>query len=96
MTYERFLALSTNALSSLEILREISALIPPEIKVQVISLSINQEGVEMDGLVNSPADADKIKQALQKSRYFKTVDVPSTSAYGGNKHKFKLIATVGK
>ncbi len=95
-TYERFLALSINRLSSLEILREISALIPPEIKAQVTNLSISQEGVEMDGLVDSPADADKIKQALQKSKYFKTVDVPSTSAHGGNKHKFKLVATVGK
>jgi len=95
-TYERFLALSTSALSSLEILREISALVPSEIKAQVTNLSISQDRVEMDGLVNSPADADKIKQALQKSKYFKTVDVPSTSAHGGNKHKFKLTASVGK
>jgi len=62
----------------------------------VTNLSISQDRVEMDGLVNSPADADKIKQALQKSKYFKTVDVPSTSAHGGNKHKFKLTASVGK
>lgn len=95
-SFERFSALSANAISSLEILREISALFPPEIKAQATNLSISQEAVEMDGLVDSPADADKIKQALQKSKRFKTVDVPSTSAHGGNKHKFKLTASVGK
>ena len=95
-SYERFSALSARAISSLEILREISALFPPEIKVQVTNLSISQEKVEMDGLVDSPADADKIKQSLQKSKYFKSVDVPSTSAHGGNKNKFKLTASVGK
>lgn len=94
--YERFAALSTSALSSLEILREISALVPPEIKAQVTDLSISQGAVEMEGLVNSPADADKIMQALQKSKYFKTVDFPPTSAHGGNKHKFKLTAAIGK
>lgn len=94
--YERFSTLSANAISSLEILREISALFPLDTEAQVTNLSITQEGVEMDGLVNNPADADKIKQALQKSKYFKAVDVPSTSAHGGNKHKFKLTASVGK
>jgi type IV pilus assembly protein PilM len=94
--YERFSALSTTAISALEILREISALFPQETEAQVTDLSIGQEIVEMDGLVNNPADADKIKQALQKSKYFKAVDVPSTSAHGGNKHKFKLTASVGK
>lgn len=95
-SYERFSALSAKAISSLEILREISALFPQDTKAQVTNLAISQEKVEMDGLVNSPADADKIKQALQKSRYFKAVDVPSTSAHGGNKHKFKLTAVVGR
>jgi len=94
--YERFSALSATAISSLEVLREISALVPEEIKAQVTNLSVSQDRVEMDGLVNSPADADRIKQALQKSKYFKTVDVPSTSAHGGNKHKFKLTAAIGK
>ncbi|MEJ2744775.1 MAG: type IV pilus assembly protein PilM [bacterium] len=94
--YERFSALSATEISSLEILREISALFPLDTEAQVTNLSITQEGVEMDGLVNNPADADKIKQALQKSKYFKSVDVPSTSAHGGKKHKFKLTASVGK
>lgn len=94
--YDRFSVLSAGAISSLEILREISALFPQDVKAQVTNLSIGQERAEMDGLVDNPADADKIKQSLQKSKYFKTVDVPSTSAHGGNKHKFKLTASVGR
>jgi hypothetical protein len=95
-SYESFSALSSSAVSSLDILREISTLMPRGMKVQVTSLVIGQEAVEMDGLVNTPGDADKIKLALQSSKHFAAVDVPSTSAHGGNKHKFRLVAAMKK
>jgi len=93
-SYESFSALSASAISALEVLREISALMPPDLKVQVTGLVIGQEGVEMDGRVDTPGDADRIKLALQRSSYFSSVDVPSTSAHGGGKHKFRLVATM--
>ena len=40
-------------------------------------------------------DADEIKMALKKSKYFETVEIPSTAA-SGTKQKFKLVATLKK
>lgn len=91
-TYKNFSALSSSAISSLDVLRELSALIPPDIKAQVTEFSISQGRLELDGLLNNPADADRIKKSLGESGLLRGVDVPSTSSYEGNKYKFKLMA----
>ncbi|MCX6356963.1 MAG: type IV pilus assembly protein PilM [Candidatus Aureabacteria bacterium] len=93
-SFKSFAALSGSAVSSLDILREISARMPQALKTQVTGLSISQGKVELDGLVNNPADADAIKAGMEKSRSFKSIDVPSTSAYEGGKYKFKLVAEI--
>lgn len=93
-TFESYSALSGSAVSSLEVLREVSALMPQELKTQVTGLVIGQGTMEMDGLVNSPGDADRIKLALQKSPLFRSVEVPSTSSAGSGKHRFKLVAVM--
>lgn len=90
-----FAALSSTGVSSLDVLRDISALIPMNLKVQVTDLMIGQEGVEMAGLVNNAGDADAIKSALKGSKFLDTVEIPSTSA-SGSKQKFKLVATLKK
>jgi type IV pilus assembly protein PilM len=94
-SYESFSVLSESAISSLEILREISSRIPREIKVQVTDLSIGQDEVEMEGLIDNPGDADKIKLKLAESNYFSSVDVPSTTQED-HKYKFKIAAIVKK
>ena len=94
-SYESFSVLSESAISSLEILREISSRIPREIKVQVTDLSISQDEVEMEGLIDNPGDADKIKLKLAESNYFSSVDVPSTTQED-HKYKFKIAAIVKK
>ncbi|MCX6354485.1 MAG: type IV pilus assembly protein PilM [Candidatus Aureabacteria bacterium] len=90
--YKSFSTLSSGALSSLEILREVSALIPKDLKSQITDFAIGQGKLEIEGLVSNPADADEIKKALEGSEYFRSVDVPSTSAAEGDKYKFKLLA----
>jgi len=90
--YKSFSTLSSGALSSLEVLREVSALVPEDLKSQITDFAISQGKLEIEGLVNNPADADQIKKALEGSDYFQSVDVPSTSASEGNKYKFKLLA----
>lgn len=56
--------------SALDVLREISRVIPPEIDVQVVELDINQEHVRFVGRTDSYASASKIKNAFGSSPYF--------------------------
>jgi len=56
--------------SALDVLREISRVIPPEIEVQVVELDINQEHVRFLGRTDSYASASKIKNAFTSSPYF--------------------------
>lgn len=58
------------AVSSLDILREISAVVPDNIKVQVVSLDIDENRVIFRGRTNSYRSADLIKNSLAKSDYF--------------------------
>jgi type IV pilus assembly protein PilM len=93
--HKSFFSLASTGVSSLEILREISERIPPDLKARITDLTIGQEEVEMTGLIDNAGDADKIKMALKTSPYFESVDVPSTTASGA-KQKFKLKATIRK
>ncbi len=93
--YESFSGLSEKAISSLEILRDISERMPKEIKAQVTDISISQDTVEMEGLINNPGDADKVRTRLAASTYFSKVEVPSTSQED-TKYKFKLEASIKK
>ncbi|MCX6348888.1 MAG: pilus assembly protein PilM [Candidatus Aureabacteria bacterium] len=56
--------------SALDVLREISRVIPPEIDVQVVELDINQEHVRFVGRTDSFASASKIKNAFGASPFF--------------------------
>jgi len=58
------------SVSSLDILREISALISEQIKVQVVVLDIDEKRVIFRGRTDSYRSADLIKNALAKSDYF--------------------------
>lgn len=58
------------SLSVLDILREISRIIPPEIKVQVVELDINQERIRFKGRTDSYSSVDRVKNSFQKSNYF--------------------------
>ncbi|HDL63898.1 MAG TPA: hypothetical protein ENH12_00765 [Proteobacteria bacterium] len=58
------------SVSSLDILREISAVIPEDIKVQVVVLDIDEKRVIFRGRTNKYRPADLIKNALAKSDYF--------------------------
>ena len=93
--YNSFSVLSEKSISSLEILMEISALMPKEIKSQITDLSIDQDEVELEGLINNPGDADKVILSLQKSPYFSKINVSSTS-HEGKKYKFKLVGIIKK
>jgi len=58
------------SVSSLDILREISAVIPEDIKVQVVVLDIDEKRVIFRGRTEKYRPADLIKNALAKSDYF--------------------------
>jgi type IV pilus assembly protein PilM len=58
--------------SALDVLREISRVIPPELDVQVVELDINQEHVRFLGRTDSYASASKVKNAFSASPYFQT------------------------
>ncbi|MDP8215237.1 MAG: pilus assembly protein PilM [Candidatus Euphemobacter frigidus] len=58
------------SVSALDILREISRIIPDSLKVQVVTMDINNKRVLFRGRTNSFRSVDLIKNALAKSRYF--------------------------
>lgn len=89
--YESFSLLSETSVSSLEILREVSLLMPAELKAQVTEMAVGQDRVEIEGLIDNPGDADKIKLKLSESEFFTSVDVPSTTQEE-EKYQFKLVA----
>ena len=59
-----------NSISALEILREISRIIPERIKVQVVELDINQKRVRFIGRTDSYRSAALVKNSFKKSDYF--------------------------
>jgi hypothetical protein len=56
--------------SALEILREMSRLIPAEIPIQVVELDITPDRVRLKGRTNSYGSAEAVREALSRSPYF--------------------------
>ena len=90
--YKSFKGLSEGSISSLEILREISSLIPQTLDMQVTDITIEEEAVTIKGKTTEFASVDSIENALKKSGYFESVkDFPSEKDTDGNiKFKFEL------
>ena len=89
--YQSFEALSEGSISSLEIFREISSLMPKEVDLQVTDLTIEEDDVTIKGKTTEFANVDAIKNSLQKSRYFKSVkDFPAEKGRDGY-IKFKFV-----
>lgn len=65
---EYYQALNSN--SALDILLEISRIIPERLKIQVVELDINQKRVRFIGRTDSFRSAALVKNALKKSAYF--------------------------
>ncbi len=59
-----------NSISALDILREISRIIPERLKIQVVELDINQKRVRFIGRTDSFRSAALVKNALNKSDFF--------------------------
>ena len=59
-----------SAVPTFDVLREISRIIPPDIKVQVMELNIDQERIRFRGRTDSYRSAERIKNSFQKSGYF--------------------------
>lgn len=59
------------ALSALDILREISRVLPPEIPIQVVELDIAPDRVRFQGRTDSYGSAEAVRRALAASPYFK-------------------------
>ncbi len=58
------------SVSAFDILREISRIIPEDLKVQVVTLEIDRERVRFVGRTDSFGSADKIKNSFRGSDYF--------------------------
>jgi type II secretion system protein L len=59
-----------DVVSAFDILKGISQIIPPDIKVQVVELDINQDRVRFRGRTDSYRSAERIKNSFQQSAYF--------------------------
>jgi general secretion pathway protein L len=83
-------------LSGLQILREISAQVPPSITVDVDNLTITTATTDLAGTTTSYDDVVKLKDALAASQFFPAVKITNTKADVENKVAFKLSITTAK
>jgi Tfp pilus assembly PilM family ATPase/Tfp pilus assembly protein PilN len=83
-------------LSGLQLLREISARIPPSVVVDVNTFTTTTDTTELDGTTSSYDDVVKLKEALEASPFFPTVKITNTKTGTGNKVDFKLTITTVK
>ena len=69
----------------------LSDALPSDLKHDVEELSIQKSRVTMRGIVDTPADADKVREALRKQRCFADVKMGSVSAQPGtNRQKYDM------
>jgi Tfp pilus assembly protein PilN len=83
-------------LSGLQILREVSARIPTSVTVNVDTLTITTDTIDLSGTTTSYEDVDKLKAALEASSVFPRVQINNTKADAENKVGFKLTITTAK
>jgi general secretion pathway protein L len=85
-------------LSGLETLREISATVPPPngLTLNVDSLSITPNVVDIVGTTNSYEDAQKLRDALEASPGFEKVTIVRVGNNASSKVEFKLTIAIAK
>jgi Tfp pilus assembly protein PilN len=85
-------------LSGLETLREISETVPSQngLTLNVDSLSITPNVVDIVGTTNSYEDAQKLRDALEASPGFEKVTIVRVGNNASNKVEFKLTIAIAK
>ena len=90
-------SLGKGGLSKLDILKEVSARIPTNIKVDVKELNIGENKVKISGTIDSIESVDKIITNLQEFTQFENVEKGSvTTAAGGESKRFDITFTVSQ
>jgi Tfp pilus assembly PilM family ATPase len=83
-------------LSALQILHEISARTPPSITLNVDNLAITTGPTDLIGTTESYDDVVKLKNALEASPFFPTVQIMNTKTDVSNKISFTLTINTSK
>lgn len=83
-------------LSSLQILREISARVPEGMSMEVDMLTIATDITDLSGTTASYDNVVKLKDALEASPFFSTVKITNTKTDVANKIAFKLTISMAK
>jgi len=83
-------------LSALQILHEISARTPPSITLNVDNLAITTGPTDLIGTTESYDDVVKLKNALEASPFFPTVQIMNTKTDVSNKIFFTLTINTSK
>jgi len=78
--------------SPLDVLKEISEIMPPrdEVTIDVRDMSINQDRVTFSGQTNLFETVDKVKIAMENSKYFKNVSTGNVRKGTKGEIKFDL------
>lgn len=83
-------------LSGLPLLHEISTHIPAEVVVNVDTLTIATDTIDMSGSTTSYDDVVKLKDAMEKSQFLKNIKIQNTKQDADGKVSFKLTITTSK
>ncbi len=74
-----------------DVMVRLSEAIPGDLKHDVEELNIQKNRVTMRGVVDTPADADKVREALTKQRCFADVKMGGSNAQPGtNRQKYSI------
>jgi type IV pilus assembly protein PilM len=83
--------------SALEMLRELSVRLPPNLQVKITDLTISTEGISLSGETQSFDGVDILTKAFGASAYFDNVKVSLARAGSGGKGvEFKIAMTLKK
>jgi len=80
----------SNHISILDILKEISTLIPSSLKIDVDDMSINNKIIRIRGKTDSFESVDRMKTELEKSNLFESVEKGNVASTSDNVKKFNL------
>jgi general secretion pathway protein L len=74
-----------------DVMVRLSEAIPSDLKHDVEELNVQKNRVTMRGVVDTPADADKVREALMKQRCFTDVKMGGSNAQPGtNRQKYNI------
>ncbi len=83
---------SVAGLSPLNILRELSFRLPSSLSVQLLEVSIDDEGISLSGTTNSFDSVNRLQRHLQESPFFREVKISSArAAVGGRGISFRMF-----